>query len=619
MTGRALDQLLDALPRWVIVGGKGGVGKTTCAVALAARSAARHHQTLLLSTDPSRSLGDAVGESVGAAAAALRRYPGVFARQLDAGVEREAFLARWREEIVTVVDRGTYLDREDIAGLVDAALPGTDEVMAVLSLADIAAEGQWRRVIVDTAPTGHTLRLLALPETFRLVVDLLERMQEKHRFLVRALTHRYRTDGVDAMLVEWRARIAALRALFADPAATRLVLVTRAEPVVIAETGRYAAALPALGIAAGAVIINAAPETADLVAFSDILPDVPHYVVPLIADPTPEIWAARFAAAPPAPPLGGVPREITGVSGEKVARVAPAEPGATGPQVKALTIVGGKGGVGKTTVACALAIEAAHEGHPVLVVSTDPAPSVGDALGLAVGDTEVAIADAPGLWARQADATAAFAAIERSYRDRVDAVFDRLVGSGLDLAHDRRILRDLLSLAPPGIDELYALAVVGEMLDQGRYANIIVDPAPTGHLLRLLETPAVALDWSHRIMRLMLKYKEVGAMTDAAGDIVTFARRTRAVRDLLADPARAGLILVALDEPIVRREAGRLAAAVGALGLAVQAVVWNRADGTVPPLSVAPSIPQFAAPPEVTGPRGVSAIRSWRAGWTAIR
>src|SRR5262249_37705296 len=155
------------------------------------------------------------------------------------------------------IDRGTYLDREDIAGLVDAALPGTDEIMALLSLGDVAAEGGWRRVIIDTAPTGHTMRLLALPETLRLVVELLERMQEKHRFLVRALTHRYRVDDVDDMLNEWRTRIEALRALFADSARTRFVLVTRAEPIVVDETRRYADALPSLGVHAGAMVINA--------------------------------------------------------------------------------------------------------------------------------------------------------------------------------------------------------------------------------------------------------------------------------------------------------------------------------------------------------------------------
>lgn len=564
----SVSSLLSELPRWVVVGGKGGVGKTTIAIALA-RAAAPTERVLLLSTDPARALGPALGETVGARPAPVQ---GFFVQQLDAAVERDAFLSKWRETLVTVMDRGTYLDREDIVGFIDAVLPGTDEAMALLSLADLAASNEWQRVIIDTAPTGHTLRLLALPQTFRLVVDLLELMQEKHRFMVRALTHRYRADAVDVMLAELRRRVEALRALLTDPASTRLVLVARAEPLVVAETERYVAALPSLGLTAGALVINAVADDSDTDALASLLPGVPHVSI------------ARW---PHSPRLG-----------EPVAN-----DGSVG--VKPLTIVGGKGGVGKTTVACALAIQSATEGRPTLVVSTDPAPSIADALGVPVGDETVAIA--PNLWARQADATKAFEEMQRAYRERVDGLFEGLIGG-----HDRKILEDLLALAPPGIDELYALATIGETLSEGRFATVIIDPAPTGHLLRLLETPAVALDWSHRIMRLALKYKAVASFTETMGDILKFAHRTKAVRDLLADPERATVILVTLDEPLVRSETERLAAAVTELGLAVSAVVWNRGDV---PLSAAGSVPQVAAPEESPSPRGLPALKSWHGRW----
>jgi arsenite/tail-anchored protein-transporting ATPase len=576
LSGDQLEALLAALPRWIIVGGKGGVGKTTIAIGLAVRARGR---VLLLSTDPARALGPALGQPVGPSPAELRRHPGVFAQQLDAAVERDAFLDRWRDTLVTVIDRGTYLDRDDIAGLVDAVLPGTDEAMALLSLADIAAAGAWDRVIIDTAPTGHTLRLLALPRTFRLVVDLLDLMQDKHRFMVRALTHRYRADAADAMLAELTRRVDALRALLGDPGSTRVVLVARGEPLVVAETARYVEALLALGVAPGALVVNAVAETDDkqaLAALALLVPSVPH------------VQIARWEQEQ------GTAAER---SGGKLS-------------VKSLTIVGGKGGVGKTTVACALAIDAAKDAGPVLVVSTDPAPSIADALGLVVGDEAVMVAR--GLWARQADATAAFAEMQRAYRDRVDAVFDRLIGAGLDAAHDRRILQELLSLAPPGIDELYALSAIGETLGEGRFATIIVDPAPTGHLLRLLETPALALDWSYRIMRLALKYKEIASFADAMGDILAFAQRTRAVRDLLADPERSTVILVALDEPLVRAETERLAAAVSGLDVHVGAVIWNRSDR---PLSSAAPVPQFAAPEETPPPHGLDGLRRWRSRW----
>jgi arsenite-transporting ATPase len=131
---------------------------------------------------------------------------GLDALQMDAATLRGEFLGKWRDVIIAIVDRGTYLDREDIDGLVDAAFPGADEAFAVLRLAAIARAPEYARIIVDTAPTGHTLRLLALPRTFEGVIALLEAMQSKHRFMVRALTQRYRADGADAFLDEMRSR-----------------------------------------------------------------------------------------------------------------------------------------------------------------------------------------------------------------------------------------------------------------------------------------------------------------------------------------------------------------------------------------------------------------------------
>lgn len=113
-------------------------------------------------------------------------------------------------------------------------------------------------------------------------------------------------------------------------------------------------------------------------------------------------------------------------------------------------------------------------------------------------------------------------------------------------------------------------------------------------------------------MRLALKYKEVASFTETMGDILTFAQRTRAVRDLLADPTRATVILVTLDEPLVRSETERLTVAVATLGLTIGAVIWNRRGL---PLSAAGPIPQFAAPEEMPSPRGLAALRQWYSRW----
>ena len=240
-----LDALLDVLPPRVLVCGKGGVGKTTCAAALATRAAERGksgERTLLLSTDPARSLGDAIGVPLGGSPTPIPEVGGLFAMQLDPAVAHSRFLVKWRDTLITLFDRGTYLSDDESAGLIDAALPGIDESMALLTILDIEDEG-WTRLVVDTAPTGHTLRLLELPESFAALLALLDAMQEKHRFIVRALTHRYREDDVDRFLESMRERLARFRAALTDPDRFAVVLVARAELMVADESARYAARL----------------------------------------------------------------------------------------------------------------------------------------------------------------------------------------------------------------------------------------------------------------------------------------------------------------------------------------------------------------------------------------
>jgi arsenite-transporting ATPase len=621
----ALDSLLDKLPGIVLVAGKGGVGKTTFAVGLGAAFARRGEKTLVVSTDPAAALGDVIGAPVGGAARPVRGVPRLQARQLDAVELRREFLSRWRAVIAEIIDRGTYLARAEIDGLVDAALPGADEIFALLALADVIAAppgDRPARVVVDTAPTGHTLRLLALPDTFRALLDVLESMQGKHRFVVSALTHRYKRDAADAFLDEMRSRVGELKRVLSDHASAAAVVVARAEPVVALETERYVDALHALGVAVAALVVNAAPkqEGDPRAAFRSIDASIPRWIVPRRSVPprgVGEVSAAIDAATttPTRRPArlrkaaARVPRPARGVELDGL--------------VRPLTIVGGKGGVGKTTVSCALAIAAADAGdEPVLIVSTDPAASIADALGdsdQAAWSVERRVGGVPRLTALQLDAAAAFASARDRYQTQIDAMFGAVVARGADVARDRAVMRDLLALAPPGVDELFALSVLGDELAAGRFARIVVDPAPTGHLLRLLEMPAIALDWSHRLMRLMLEYREVVGLGDAAAELLEFAKRTRALDGLLRDRERAGVMLVTLDEPVVRAQTRRLARAVRQRDCDVIALVWNRSKRAIDPL------PQFVAARQVCAtetrppPVGVAALRRWSRSWREVR
>jgi arsenite-transporting ATPase len=634
-----LDALLGILPPRVLVCGKGGVGKTTCAAALATRAAARgksDERTLLLSTDPARSLGDAIGIPLQGSPTPLPEVRGLFAMQLDPAVAHSRFLAKWRETLITLFDRGTYLSDEESAGLIDAALPGIDESMALLTILDIEDEG-WTRLVVDTAPTGHTLRLLELPGSFSALLALLDAMQEKHRFMVHALTHRYREDDVDRFLETMRDRLARFRAALTDPDRFAVVLVARAEALVVEESARYSARLSNMGLAPRVVVVNALPsgdlDYESVAAIRELEQAAPG--------------AARFAVErlEPAPVgLAGIRRwgdavqQLTGMAQSRApgagaapssssaalppSRTAPT-PGSSAagiqalPRIAPLTIVAGKGGVGKTSVTCALAIAAADSGESTLVVSTDPAPSISDALEQPIGDTITSVEGVKGLSAQQLDASAAFDRFRERYRERVDYLFDSLLRGAMDAAHDRVVVRDLLALAPPGIDELYALTVLGELLAEGRFATVIVDPAPTGHLLRLLELPRQALEWTHRLLRLMLDYREVVPLGEAAEELLAFARRTRVFDALLHDGERAGVLVVTMDEPLVRDETARLVESIRALGVSMTGVLWNRAaTGSHPaPLPLGRPLVHFESPVTVPAPRGVDALREWSASW----
>ena len=201
------------------------------------------------------------------------------------------------------------------------------------------------------------------------------------------------------------------------------------------------------------------------------------------------------------------------------------------------------------------------------------------------------------------------------YQSRVDALFDALVTRGVDMSQDRSIARDLLSLAPPGIDEVYALSLLSDALFKDRYACVVVDPAPTGHLLRLLEMPRLALEWTHQLMRLMLKYKDVAGLGETAQELLDFSRNLRAVDGLLRDASRCGVVLVTLDQPVVRAETERLATAVGARGTAIAGVILNRATST-PALPAADAPVHFQAPIADPPPVGVDALRRWSGSWT---
>jgi arsenite/tail-anchored protein-transporting ATPase len=626
------------------------VGKTTCAAAAALGAARARHRVLLVSTDPAHSLGDALALPLSARPRPIRGAPGLHAAEMDADRALERWMGARRRPLRTIAERGTYLDEEDVDRFLRLSLPGVDELIGLVELARLSRSAPYREVVVDTAPTGHTLRLLAMPETLRRLASVLDDMHAKHRFLAQSLGAEYRPDAADALIDELEREGRALAELLRDPQRCTFAWIVLPEMLAVEEARDGVRALETAGIRITEIIVNAVHQP--------VARPLPHASARVRAeqDALAAIAAAfprypiRLVAAQPREPRGldalravaralRAPRGLLEKPGRRVVRRAvparrPSRPlrstPAASPVLDLIAPAGirllafaGKGGVGKTTCAAAAAIALAERpGAPrVLLLSTDPAHSIADVLGTPLDDEERPVPGAaPGLRARELDAERAFQERRERYRSAVDDLFAAVLhGTRLDVAFDREVVEQLIDLAPPGLDELFAILTVIEALFHrapAPYDVIVLDTAPTGHALRLLQMPAAALEWVHALIAILLKYRAVVGLGDLATDLVEIARDLRALQELLRDGARARVVAVTRAADLPRLETDRLLARLRTLGIAVSAVLMN----AVPPGAERPSASRkryamICAPAVFPPPHGVDELRQWARRW----
>ncbi|MDQ3557177.1 MAG: ArsA family ATPase, partial [Gemmatimonadota bacterium] len=251
-------RLLQPLPRWTLVGGKGGVGKTTVAASLAIALADAGERTLVLSADPAHSLGDALGVALGPEPLPVPGVQGLRAMEVSAAGEHARFVERYGSSLLEVIERGSYLERADAERFLELPVPGMDELAALLRLRSLAGADERLRVVVDTAPTGHTLRLLALPRLAGEWLDALDAVEARHRTVVVALSGAPAPDEASRALERLRADLDTLRSRFVDPAHTRFLLVSTSEPVVREETRRLRSALAEQRVSVAGLVLNRA-------------------------------------------------------------------------------------------------------------------------------------------------------------------------------------------------------------------------------------------------------------------------------------------------------------------------------------------------------------------------
>jgi arsenite-transporting ATPase len=305
-------------------------------------------------------------------------------------------------------------------------------------------------------------------------------------------------------------------------------------------------------------------------------------------------------------------------------------------------MLGGKGGVGKTTCAAAVALSACKRwpDRRILLISTDPAHSLGDVLAQTLGDRPAPISGRPGnLHARELDAGRVLAFIQQEYVGAIDRMFDRMRGrSAFDAAHDREVMRTLIDLAPPGLDELAAVLETTEALgaESAEWDLVVMDTAPTGHALRLLEMPGLVHDWTHALMSILLKYQGVTPLGEVGAMLVRLSKGIRRLRDLLADRERTSFIAVTRAAALPRLETERLAARLDALGIHMPTIIVNamgrgtcqrchaaaaagtRELGLLARMAARSGRQLVVTPTVIPAPRGVEAVQSWGGSWRQL-
>jgi len=594
--------------------------------------------------------------------------------ELDADGAFRRWMGPRRQALRTIVARGTYLDDDDIDRFLALSLPGVNELIGLVELERLVARAPWNDVVVDTAPTGHTLRLLAMPQILGRIAGVLDGMLAKHRFLAESLGGEYHADPTDALITEIERESAELGALLRDSKRCAFSWVLLPEVAALEEARDGVRALEDASMTVAEIIVNrVAPPASGRCDFCSVRRRSEAGVI-----------AATRAAFPgrslvAAPDLGAEPRGVPAL--RRFARtiklggplrlrhlggpvpLPPRPPSSRGvrqtqkndhgwlealaPRGLRLLVVAGKGGVGKTSCAAALALALAERDHDqrVLLLSVDPAHSLADILELG-GPVGTSIANpvrVDGIDVVELDAQAAFAKRRARYRDAVDELFDGLRGgSSFDATFDRTVVQDLVDLAPSGLDEVFGIVGVIEALfpaaGAAAYDVVVLDTAPTGHALRLLEMPASALEWVHALLAILLKYRKVIGLGEFGADLVEIARDLRRLKALLGEPRQTRAVLVTRAAEMPRLETARLLAALTRLHVSVSGIVVN---ALTPPgcphcrraataesraldaLRQARRPPKrcaiILAPAEAPPPRGAAALSRWRDQWIPDR
>lgn len=263
-----LKGLKNASLKLILFGGKGGVGKTTCACA-AGLHLAEEFKTLIFSTDPAHSLADSLEQRLDDKPREVNGIKNLSALEVNVENALSKFKSEHQDQIRKILETGTNLDTEDIDSVFALPIPGMDEVMGFKTMIDLIDDAKFDKYIVDTAPTGHALRLLTSPRLLDDWVKVMAKMRWKYRYMVERFAGEYTGDEGDDFLLSLKKTIKKIEDLLRDPNRCEFIAVTIPEDMAILETERLINSLGKYGIKVRQLVINNVLSAGHLTVESD--------------------------------------------------------------------------------------------------------------------------------------------------------------------------------------------------------------------------------------------------------------------------------------------------------------------------------------------------------------
>ncbi len=239
----------------IIFGGKGGVGKTSSAIATSLELS-EDFRTLLISTDPAHSLSDCLEQQIGFKVVEVSGISKLSAIEVVAEEALSKFKSEHHSELKKLLVTSTSFDNEDIDDMLTLSIPGIDEIMSFKTIIDFIEEGQFEKYVVDTAPTGHVLRLISSPKLLDAWIKVAAKMRWKYRYMVTSFAGSYKVDEVDTFLLNLKKTVKRIENILRDQTRCEFIPVCIPESMAISETSRLLADLGKSEIVARQIIIN---------------------------------------------------------------------------------------------------------------------------------------------------------------------------------------------------------------------------------------------------------------------------------------------------------------------------------------------------------------------------